>query len=101
MGIYNSLVALRNACKNAFAQVDVLATPATPGPAFRAGAHDRDPLAMYLEDVYTVGANLAGIPAIAVPCATAPTEGIDLPVGIQFLAPSFREDLLFRAAGAV
>ena len=85
----------------AFARVDVLATPATPGPAFRAGAHDRDPLAMYLEDVYTVGANLAGIPAISVPCGTMAADGVDLPVGIQFLAPRFREDLLFRVAGAV
>lgn len=91
----------RDDFERAFASVDLLATPTTPRPAFRAGAHADDPLAMYLEDVYTVGANLAGLPALSVPCGTVADAGVELPVGLQFLAPRLREDLVLRAARVI
>jgi aspartyl-tRNA(Asn)/glutamyl-tRNA(Gln) amidotransferase subunit A len=79
----------------AFAEVDVIAAPTTPGTAFAAGAHADDPLAMYLEDVFTLPANLAGVPGISFPV------GIDkqgLPIGLQLIGPRFREDAILRAA---
>ena len=81
----------------AFEQVDVIATPVTPSTAFKFGEHRDDPLAMYLEDVFTLPANLAGVPALAFP------TGFDrqgLPVGMQLMGPHFREDLLLRTAHA-
>ncbi len=77
----------------AFEQVDVILTPVAPSTALRFGEHTDDPLAMYLEDVFTLPANLAGVPALALPA------GFDyngLPVGMQLMGPHFREDLLFR-----
>ena len=56
---------------------------------------------MYLEDIYTVSANVAGIPGISVPSGMLVRDGVSLPVGIQFLAPAFREDLLFQAGREV
>ena len=78
--------------KKAFADVDVILTPTAPTPAFTIGSHTSDPIQMYLEDVYTVTANLVGVPAISIPSGKT-TEG--LPLGIQFTAPHCREDLLF------
>jgi aspartyl-tRNA(Asn)/glutamyl-tRNA(Gln) amidotransferase subunit A len=72
--------------------------PSSPGPAFRLGEKTRDPLAMYLEDVYTVGVNLAGLPAVTVPAGLARTEGAVLPVGVQFIGRAFDEERLLRAA---
>jgi aspartyl-tRNA(Asn)/glutamyl-tRNA(Gln) amidotransferase subunit A len=77
--------------------IDVLLTPPSPTPAFRLGEKSKDPLAMYLMDVYTVTANLAGLPGLVVP--TGQTSS-GLPLATQLLAARFREDLLFRA-GAV
>jgi aspartyl-tRNA(Asn)/glutamyl-tRNA(Gln) amidotransferase subunit A len=77
-----------------FEEVDMIAGPATPGPAFPAGSRTEDPLAMYLSDIYTVTANLAGIPGLVVP-AGATASG--LPVGLQLLGPSFSEKELLRA----
>ena len=77
--------------------VDIIATPTSPTPAFKIGEKSADPLQMYLADIFTVPANLAGIPGISVPSGTAQRDGRDLPLGIQFLAPHFREDLLFVA----
>jgi aspartyl-tRNA(Asn)/glutamyl-tRNA(Gln) amidotransferase subunit A len=77
----------------AFEQVDVIAAPVTPTTAFRIGEHSGDPLAMYLEDVFTLPANLAGVPGLAFPV------GFDvqgLPVGAQLMGPHFREDLLLQ-----
>ncbi len=87
----------------AFAEVDVIAAPTSPTPAFRLGEKIDDPLAMYLADVYTLPASLAGIAALSVPCgATAATESRPaLPVGLQLLAPAFGEARLFSAAAAV
>lgn len=76
-----------------FKQVDVVVMPTTPTTAFALGEKSADPLSMYLADIYTVPANIAGLPAITVP------EGRDasgLPCGFQFIAPAFREDLLFH-----
>lgn len=76
---------------NAFQDVDIIMTPATPTPAFRFGEKMDDPLAMYLSDVYTVTANLAGIPALSVPLKNNDL----LPKGLQLMARPFHEDDLF------
>jgi aspartyl-tRNA(Asn)/glutamyl-tRNA(Gln) amidotransferase subunit A len=88
---------IRQDYDRAFEKVDFLAGPVTPTPAFRIGEKLNDPLAMYLEDLYTVGANLAGIPSISVPCGFTPAG---LPVGLQLQAPPLAEDRLLRAAAA-
>lgn len=75
--------------------------PAAPGPAFRLGEKAGDPLAMYQEDVYTVGANLAGLPAISLPAGLAEVEGVRLPVGVQLIGRAFDEAVLLRAARAL
>src|SRR5690606_12578466 len=68
-----------------------LLAPVTPGPAFRLGERDADPMAMYLEDVYTVGVSLAGLPAIALPAGFADVDGARLPVGVQLVGHAFQE----------
>jgi aspartyl-tRNA(Asn)/glutamyl-tRNA(Gln) amidotransferase subunit A len=82
---------------DAFKICDFLLTPTSPTAAFKIGERVNDPLRMYLSDVYTIPANLAGIPAISMPCGF--TSG-DLPAGLQILAQSFREDIIFKAAHA-
>jgi len=77
----------------AFKDVDVLACPTTPSTAFFAGAHENDPLAMYLEDVFTLPANLAGVPGISFPVGF---DKNNLPIGLQLMGPNFREDILLR-----
>jgi aspartyl-tRNA(Asn)/glutamyl-tRNA(Gln) amidotransferase subunit A len=72
--------------------------PATPTPAFKLGEKLDDPLAMYLEDVYTVPANMAGLPAISVPMGFAQEDGEKLPLGLQIYAPAFEEARLLRIA---
>jgi aspartyl-tRNA(Asn)/glutamyl-tRNA(Gln) amidotransferase subunit A len=79
----------------AFEDVDLLAGPVTPTPAFKLGEKLNDPLAMYLEDLYTVSANLAGIPGISLPCGFTQSG---LPIGLQLQAPAFEEERLLRAA---
>ena len=81
----------------AFAEVDVIAAPTTPSTAFVAGAHADDPLAMYLEDVFTLPANLAGVPGISFPVGF---DKNNLPIGLQLIGPRFREDVILRAAHA-
>ncbi|MBK7251216.1 MAG: Asp-tRNA(Asn)/Glu-tRNA(Gln) amidotransferase subunit GatA [Gammaproteobacteria bacterium] len=78
----------------AFTQVDVLVGPTTPTPAFELGAKTADPVTMYLNDIYTIGANLAGLPAMSIPCGFA--DG--LPVGLQLIGPHFAEERLLNAA---
>ncbi|MCL4797470.1 MAG: Asp-tRNA(Asn)/Glu-tRNA(Gln) amidotransferase subunit GatA [Bryobacteraceae bacterium] len=81
----------------AFEQVDALAAPVSPFPAFRLGEKLDDPLQMYLSDIYTITGSLAGIPCMSVPCGTT-KEG--LPVGMQILTKHFDEAGMFRIAGA-
>jgi aspartyl-tRNA(Asn)/glutamyl-tRNA(Gln) amidotransferase subunit A len=81
----------------AFVEVDLVATPTIPAPAFRLGEKTEDPLTMYLSDVFTAPANLAGLPAISVPSGFA---GNRLPLGLQLMAPRFGEEPLFAAAAA-
>jgi aspartyl-tRNA(Asn)/glutamyl-tRNA(Gln) amidotransferase subunit A len=81
-----------------FAGVDVIFSPTTPDPAFRLGERLDDPVKMYLSDIFTVSANLAGLPALSQPAGLS-AEG--LPVGIQWTAPAFEENRLFRAAHAL
>ena len=90
---------------DAFEKVDVIAFPATPSPAFKFGEKS-DPVAMYLEDIFTVTANLTGMPAISVPMGTVVRPGTDgsdknLPTGIHFTAPKGAEHLLFTIGAAV
>jgi len=82
----------------AFESVDVVATPTSPTTAFRLGERVDDPLQMYLSDIFTVPANLAGLPAVSVPCGEGASR---LPVGIQFTGRAFDEALLLRVAHAV
>lgn len=82
--------------EQAFASCDVIMSPAAPTPAFRIGEKVSDPLQMYLTDIYTVSANLAGIPGICVPAGKA----LGLPVGVQFMAPQWHEEKLLKAACA-
>lgn len=82
----------------AFAEVDAIVTPVSPFPAFRIGEKADDPMAMYLADIYTVTASLAGICGVSVPCGTT-AEG--LPVGLQVMAAHLRESTAFRVARAV
>jgi aspartyl-tRNA(Asn)/glutamyl-tRNA(Gln) amidotransferase subunit A len=78
----------------AFSQVDVLMGPTSPTPAFDIGAKVDDPITMYLNDIYTIGANLAGLPAMSIPCGTVG----GLPVGLQIIGPHFAEARLLNVA---
>jgi aspartyl-tRNA(Asn)/glutamyl-tRNA(Gln) amidotransferase subunit A len=82
----------------AFEQADVLISPTTPTTAFRLGEKLDDPLAMYLNDIATIPANLAGVPGMSLPAGLAEEDG--LPVGVQLLAPAMADDRLYRV-GAV
>ncbi len=82
----------------AFAEVDVVAGPTSPTPAFGLGAKTSDPITMYLNDIYTIGANLAGLPAISIPCGFVQEGGRDLPVGLQLVGPHFSESRLLSAS---
>jgi aspartyl-tRNA(Asn)/glutamyl-tRNA(Gln) amidotransferase subunit A len=85
--------------QEAFDEVDVLVTPTSPIPAFRIGERVDDPLQMYLADIYTVTADLAGIPGISVPCGKTRSDP-PLPVGMQLLAKHFDEARLLQVAHA-
>ncbi|TSC71248.1 MAG: aspartyl-tRNA(Asn)/glutamyl-tRNA (Gln) amidotransferase subunit A [Parcubacteria group bacterium Gr01-1014_49] len=91
---------LRREYDKAFESCDVVAFPTTPSPAFKFGEKS-DPLSMYLEDIFTVTANLTGMPAISVPMGSVEREGTKLPVGIHFTAPHQAEEILFAAGAAV
>ncbi len=82
----------------AFAKVDAIVTPTTPTPAFKLGEKADDPLAMYLADIYTVTADLVGIPGISVPCGNSRAG---LPIGLQVFAKHFQEGTMIRVAHAV
>lgn len=91
---------LRAEYEKAFQSCDAIAFPTTPAPAFKFGEKS-DPLSMYLEDIFTVTANLTGMPAISVPMGTVVREGKALPVGIHFTAPHQAEETLFALGQAV
>ncbi len=83
----------------AFEQVDVLVSPTAPTTAFRLGDKLDDPMAMYLNDIATIPANLAGVPGMSLPSGLADEDG--LPAGIQVLAPAMRDDRLYSVGGAL
>jgi aspartyl-tRNA(Asn)/glutamyl-tRNA(Gln) amidotransferase subunit A len=83
--------------EQAFQSVDAIVTPTSPTPAFRLGEKSDDPLAMYLADIYTVTADLAGVPGISVPCGESKDR---LPIGLQILGRHFDEGTLIRLAHA-
>jgi aspartyl-tRNA(Asn)/glutamyl-tRNA(Gln) amidotransferase subunit A len=89
---------IQNDFIDAFITVDALLTPATPSAAFPIGQKITDPVTMYLNDVFTVPASLAGVPAMSVPAGLAKNG---LPLGLQLIAPSFREDTLVKAGRVV
>jgi aspartyl-tRNA(Asn)/glutamyl-tRNA(Gln) amidotransferase subunit A len=91
---------IRNDFEEAFKKVDVILSPTAPSPAHKAGSLSSDPLKMYLEDVFTIAANLAGLPAISVPCGFAEESGKKLPVGLQLVGKAFDEATILRAAQA-
>ena len=89
----------------AFEKVDLIATPTTPTPAFKAGEKSGDPMQMYLSDIFTISCNLAGIPGISLPCGFADNAGAGtptgkLPIGLQLLGQPFGEATLLKAAHA-
>jgi aspartyl-tRNA(Asn)/glutamyl-tRNA(Gln) amidotransferase subunit A len=81
--------------KATFESVDAIITPTAPAPAFKIGEKVSDPVAMYLEDIFTVTANLVGVPAMSIPAGTKSVEGKSLPIGIQLTSAHGREDILF------
>ena len=97
---YNKALQVRRKIRSdfdaAFKEVDVLLGPTSPTPAFKLGERTADPLAMYLSDIYTITANLAGIPGISIPCGL--TRAPKLPIGLQLLAAPFAEETLLRTA---
>jgi aspartyl-tRNA(Asn)/glutamyl-tRNA(Gln) amidotransferase subunit A len=83
--------------EEAFKQVDVIVTPTMPTPAFKLGEKTKDPLQMYLSDIFTISVNLAGVPAIVVPCGISSGK---LPIGLQIIGRAFEEEKILRAAHA-
>ena len=86
---------IRQDFDRAFEEVDLIAGPVTPTPAFKLGERIDDPLAMYLFDLYTVSTNLAGIAGISIPCGFSASG---LPIGLHLQAPPFEEERLLRGA---
>jgi aspartyl-tRNA(Asn)/glutamyl-tRNA(Gln) amidotransferase subunit A len=88
---------IRRDFDEAFKDVDVIVTPTMPTPAFKLGEKSQDPLQMYLSDIYTISVNLAGVPAIVVPCGMSSGK---LPIGLQIIGRPFEEEKIIRAAYA-
>jgi aspartyl-tRNA(Asn)/glutamyl-tRNA(Gln) amidotransferase subunit A len=88
---------IRQDFEKAFNTCDVIITPTAPTPAFKLGEKIHDPLKMYLSDIFTIPANLAGIPGVSLPCGF--TRG-GLPIGFQILANAFQEEMLLKVAHA-
>ena len=91
---------IRRDFEQAFEKVDLLISPTSPAPAHKLGELKDNPLAAYLEDVFTIPANLAGLPAISVPCNPVEVEGVALPVGLQLIGKPLDELTVLRAADA-
>ena len=96
---YNKASVVRELLKSDFAEafetIDAILTPTAPTPAFKIGEKTSDPVAMYLEDIFTVTANLVGVPAISIPAGDKEILGRKLPIGLQIIANHGREDILF------
>lgn len=96
---YYTAMRVREKMKQEFAKafegVSAIVMPTTAGPAFKLGEKTTDPIKMYLEDIFTAPANIAGIPAISVPSGTVEEAGKQLPLGLQIIAPHLREDVVF------
>lgn len=88
---------IRRDFEAAFQEVDLIVTPVMPTPAFKLGEKVADPLQMYLSDIYTISVNLAGIPAISLPCGFSRAG---LPIGLQIIGRAFDEETILRAAHA-
>ena len=88
---------IRQDFEAAFEKVDMIAAPVAPTTAFEIGGHSGDPLSMYLEDIFTLPANLAGVPGLAFPVGF---DSQGLPIGMQLMGPHFQEDVLFITAHA-
>lgn len=88
---------IRQDFEKAFQEVDVILSPVSPGPAFTVGAHENDPLAMYLEDIFLDGQVMAGIPCLSVPCGFTKNA---LPIGLQVMGKQWDEATVMRAADA-
>jgi len=88
---------IKNDFDEAFKEFDAILTPTSPTTAFKIGEKASDPLSMYLSDIYTISANLAGIPALSLPCGFS-KDG--LPIGLQVMAKPFDEEMIFRVAHA-
>lgn len=89
---------IANDFKEVFKEVDCIVTPTSPTVAFKVGEKFSDPLTMYLTDIFTVSANIAGVPGISVPCGFVEKEGKKLPVGLQFIGRHFGEATILRVA---
>jgi aspartyl-tRNA(Asn)/glutamyl-tRNA(Gln) amidotransferase subunit A len=88
---------IKRDCEEVFREVDLLVTPTTPTPAFPIGAKTADPLQMYLSDIFTISVNLAGLPAISLPCGFTSDN---LPIGLQCIGKPFDEETILRVAHA-
>jgi aspartyl-tRNA(Asn)/glutamyl-tRNA(Gln) amidotransferase subunit A len=91
---------IRQDFEEAFKKVDLIVSATSPETAFRCGEKIDDPLKMYLADIFTIAANLAGICGMSLPCGFSTKDGKELPVGLQLLGPSFAEKMLFRVGHA-
>jgi aspartyl-tRNA(Asn)/glutamyl-tRNA(Gln) amidotransferase subunit A len=91
---------IRRDFDDAFAKVDAVLCPTSPTPAFKLGERTGDPLQMYLADIFTLAANMAGICGISIPCGLADVEGKKLPIGLQILGKALDEGTMFRVANA-
>ena len=91
---------LINDFKKVFKEVDVLVGPTAPNPAWKIGEKTADPLSMYLEDIYTVPVNLAGLPAISIPCGKITVKKSELPIGLHIIGPALSEQKLLNVAYA-
>ena len=97
--VYDWEVGDKSGTDRAFEQADVLVSPTAPTTAFRLGEKLDDPLAMYLNDIATIPANLAGTPGMSLPVGLAPEDG--LPVGLQIMAPAMADDRLYNVGAAL
>ena len=89
---------IANDFARAFGEVDVVLSPTSPTAAFELGAKTSDPIAMYLNDIYSIAANLAGLPGISIPCGFVDEGGKQLPVGLQLVGPHFGESRLLSVS---